>query len=240
MDQTTLGSTIKNLREKAGLTQLQFAEKLNVSDKAVSKWETGRGFPDISFMETIASILQVSVAELFTCNPILNTNKKADVKKTKFYVCPICGNVIMSTGETVLNCCAVQLYPLDAEPCDEKHLIEISKVEDELYVNVNHEMTKDHYISFMAFVSYNSVQFVKLYPEQQAQTRFKIRGKGKYLHIVTDTFYFQKKFKKNQAALPEYFTSDKVASSFDKYIHHFLISPNLITKHTAAMHANQN
>ena len=53
MDQYVTGAVIKKLREKNDLTQMQFAEKLGVSDKSVSKWETGKGYPDITLPDYI-------------------------------------------------------------------------------------------------------------------------------------------------------------------------------------------
>ena len=55
MNQYVTGAAIKELREKNRMTQLQLAEKLGVSDKAVSKWETAKGYPDITLLEPIAS-----------------------------------------------------------------------------------------------------------------------------------------------------------------------------------------
>ena len=65
MDHYVTGGAIKALREKKGLTQAQLGEILTVSDKAVSKWETGRGLPDISLLEPLALALGVSVPEPF-------------------------------------------------------------------------------------------------------------------------------------------------------------------------------
>ena len=70
MNQYVTGTTIKELREKNKITQVQLAEKLGVSDKTVSKWETGKGYPDITLLEPIADTLRVSVAELITGNPV--------------------------------------------------------------------------------------------------------------------------------------------------------------------------
>ena len=70
MNQYVTGTTIKELREKNKITQVQLSEKLGVSDKTVSKWETGKGYPDITLLEPIADALRVSVAELITGNPV--------------------------------------------------------------------------------------------------------------------------------------------------------------------------
>ena len=64
MDPYITGAGIKALREKRCLTQAALAEKLNVSDKTVSKWETGKGYPDISMLKPLAAALGVSLTEL--------------------------------------------------------------------------------------------------------------------------------------------------------------------------------
>lgn len=174
MDQYVTGNTIKTLREKNKMTQLQLADKLGVSDKTVSKWETGKGYPDITLLEPIAEALQVSVTELISGNTISNANVSANMLRSKFYVCPVCGNVIHSMGEAVIQCHGIVLNALEAEPADEHHIINVEVVEDEYYVTVDHPMTKDHYISFIAAASSDSMQTVKLYPEWNAEARFKI------------------------------------------------------------------
>lgn len=176
MNQYVTGTVIRELREKNKMTQLEFAEKLGVSDKTVSKWETGKGYPDITLLEPIAEVFKISVTELISGNTIQNQNVSANMMRSKFYVCPVCGNVIHSMGESVISCHGVQLLPLEAEPTDEKHMIFIERIEDEYYVRIDHDMTKEHYISFVAAASSDGIQLVKLYPEGNAEARFKIRG----------------------------------------------------------------
>ena len=176
MDRYVTGAVIRRLREKKKLTQEELASKVYVSSKAVSKWETGQGFPDISLLEPLAKALDISVIELLSGEDIRNLNRSSNMAKGKFYVCPVCGNVIRSTGEAVVSCCGITLPPLYPEPADDDHTIRIEIVEDEYYVTVNHPMTKDHYISFLEAVSDHGVQFEKLYPEGNAETRFKING----------------------------------------------------------------
>lgn len=190
MDQYITGLTIKKLREKNKLTQSELADKLLVSDKAISKWETGRGYPDITLIEDIAKVFNVSITELFSGDTVENRNVASNVEKMKFYVCPICGNVITSIGETIVSCHGINLKPLEAEECDEKHQIEVSRVEDEYYVRVDHEMTKSHYVSFIAALSSDRLQLVKLYPESGAEAIFKIRGVKKiYYYCNKDGLY---------------------------------------------------
>ena len=150
MNQYVTGAIIKELREKSKLTQLQLAEKLGVSDKTVSKWETGKGYPDITLLEPIAEVFSVSVTELISGNTIRNTNVSANMRRSKFYVCPVCGNVIHSMGEADIHCHGISLVPLEAEPSNEHHPIFIERVEDEYYVRIDHSMTKEHYILFIA------------------------------------------------------------------------------------------
>lgn len=176
MNQYVTGAVIKEMREQKKMTQLQLAELLGVTDKTISKWETGKGYPDITLLEPIADAFKISVTELISGNNIKNENVSANMMRSKFYVCPVCGNVIHSMGEAVIQCHGVQLFPAEAEQTDENHMIFIERVEDEYYVRIDHEMTKNHYISFIAASSSDRIQMVKLYPEGGAEARFKISG----------------------------------------------------------------
>lgn len=176
------GQTIKKLREDKGITQTQLAEQIGVSSKAVSKWETSKGLPDISLIEPLSKALGVSVMELMSGDTVINKNISSNILFSKFYVCPVCGNVIHSTGAAVVSCCGIALPPLEAEETDEKHKITIEPVEDEKFITVDHSMTKSHFISFMAYVTSDRMQFIKLYPEGNAETRMNFRGRG-FLYI---------------------------------------------------------
>jgi len=174
MDKYVTGAVIRKLRETKKMTQEDLAGRLYVSSKAVSKWETGQGFPDISLLEPLAKALDISVIELLSGEDVQNRNRTFNMMRGKFYVCPVCGNVIRSTGEALISCCGITLPPVDPEPEDEEHRIHVETVEDEYYVTVDHPMTKDHYISFLVAVTDIGIQFVKLYPEGNAEARFKI------------------------------------------------------------------
>lgn len=176
------GSVIKKLREKRGFTQLQLAENIGVTAKAVSKWETAKGLPDISLIEPLSRALGVSVMELMSGETVVNRNSSSNILFSKFYACPVCGNIIHSTGEAVISCHGISLPPLEAEEADGEHTISIENVEDEKFITVNHEMSKNHFISFIAYVTTDKVNFVKLYPEGNAETRIHFRGRG-YLYI---------------------------------------------------------
>lgn len=178
MDIYITGATIKTLREKKGLTQAELADLLGVSSKAVSKWETAKGLPDITLIQPIADALSVSVMELMTGNAVVNRNISANILRSKFYVCPLCGNVIRTVGDAVVSCCGITLPPLEADAPDSEHSITIEQVEDEHFITIHHQMTKAHFISFVAHVTADRVQFVKLYPEGNAETRLSLRGGG--------------------------------------------------------------
>lgn len=192
MDTYITGATIKALREKKGITQTQLADELGVSSKAVSKWETAKGLPDISLIEPLANALGVSVIELMSGNTVINKNTSSNILRSRFYVCPLCGNTIRSTGDAVISCCGISLPPLEAEEADGEHSITIEKVEDEHFITINHDMTKDHYISFIAYLTTDRVQFVKFYPEGNADTRMQLRGRG-YLYIYCNKHGLMKK-----------------------------------------------
>lgn len=181
MDQYVTGEAIRTLREKSGYTQAELAQKICVSDKTVSKWETGKGYPDISLLEPLAAALKVSITELLSGNVITNNNVSANMLRSNFYVCPVCGNVIHSMGQTVVQCHGVTLVPEQAQEPDEDHRISVERIEDEYYVSVDHEMTKQHYISFIAAVADDGIQIRKIYPESTAEARFRIAGVRKFL-----------------------------------------------------------
>jgi len=176
MNPYVTGTVIKELREKQHLTQVELADKLGVSDKTISKWETAKGYPDISLLETLAKVLGVSVTELFTGNLVSNVNVSGNMMRSKFYVCPICGNIFHSMGEAVIQCHGILLTPCQPEESDENHKVFIERVEDEYYIQIEHDMTKQHYISFVAALSSDKIQLIKLYPEGNAQARVKMNG----------------------------------------------------------------
>lgn len=171
------GNMIKQSREAKKITQAELAHTLGVSDKAVSKWETGRGYPDITLIEPLAKALGISTIELLSGESVTNRNRSFNMKKTKVYVCPICGNVIFAAGEAVISCCGVSLPPLEAETPGEHcpYPLRVEKVEDEYFVSIDHPMEKNHYITFMAAVTGDRIELKKLYPEGPAEARFKIR-----------------------------------------------------------------
>ena len=181
LNQYVTGAVIRRLREQRRLTQQQLADRLLVSEKTISKWENGRGYPDISLVEPLASALGVSLIELFSGNSVINTNRAFNMQRIKVYVCPICGNVLLSSGEATVSCCGIVLPILEIESEDVSHHIIIRQIEDEYYVTLSHEMSKTHYISFIIAVKDDGFEIRKLYPEGNPEARFK-RDRIRYLY----------------------------------------------------------
>ena len=192
MDTYVTGAAVRQLRERRGMTQAELGEKIGVSSKTVSKWETGKGLPDISLLQPLAQALGISLIELMNGEHIINKNVSANMLRGKFYVCPLCGNVIHAMGSAVVSCCGITLPPMEAEEGDEDHSLTIEKVEDEHVITVRHPMTKVHFISFIAFVTSDRLQLVKLYPEGNAETRLQLRGRG-YLYYCCNRHGLYKK-----------------------------------------------
>lgn len=188
------GSTIRQLREGKHLTQTELAEKIGVSSKTVSKWETGKGLPDISLLQPLSRALGISVIELMNGQHITNQNRSANLLRSGFYVCPLCGNILHSTGNALVSCCGITLPAMEAEEGDEAHAVTIEAVEDEHFVTVHHPMSKEHYISFLAYVTTDRIQMVKLYPEGNAQTRLQLRGRGYLYYFCNRHGLFRKNF----------------------------------------------
>ena len=179
MDSIKTGNLIAMNRKDKKMTQKELAQKLNVSDKTISKWERGCGCPDIDSINTLAEVLGVNVTEILSGESVINDNDSGNMKKTKIYVCPKCGNVITSTNDLILNCCGKKLTPLKAaKSAEDAHMPTLEKVEDEMFISIDHTMEKEHFISFVAYVTSDKLQIAKLYPEQNAEVRFKMIGHG--------------------------------------------------------------
>ena len=126
MDRYVTGAVIRRLREGKGMTQEELARRIHVSGKAVSKWETGQGFPDLSLLDPLARALDISVIELMSGEDRRNGNRSANMLKSRFYVCPVCGNVILAAGEAVISCCGITLPPLTPEVPDAGHALRVA------------------------------------------------------------------------------------------------------------------
>ncbi|MEF9951040.1 MAG: helix-turn-helix domain-containing protein [Clostridium sp.] len=186
MDNTRIGKLIYKLRKEKNMTQKSLADLMNISDKAISKWERGLGCPDISLLPQLCSILDISIESILQGEEAINRKEVGNMKKIKFYVCSQCNNIITSTSDVLLECCSRKLVSLEGKKADESHLINIEPVEDEVYITSNHIMEKNHYISFIAYVKGDSCLTIKQYPEWNLGTRIRKQGHGRLYYYCTN------------------------------------------------------
>lgn len=178
MDYSKIGKLIFDLRKENHMTQKELADRLSLSDRTISKWERGLGCPDVSLLNELSKVLGVHVEKLLAGDLAPNDNDGGNMNRVKFYVCPTCGDILFSTGKADLSCCGRKLTALAVEKDQNGHAARVEKIENDYFITIDHEMSKDHYISFVAYVSYDRVLFVKLYPEQNAEVRFpRMQGK---------------------------------------------------------------
>ena len=196
MDLNKNGKLLCGLRKSKGMTQKQVADKLGVVPKTVSKWETGHGFPDVSTVSLLAEILGVSEKTILSGEISQNLEESGNMKQTKFYVCPHCDSFMQGTGNSQIVCCGKQIEPLKAVSEDIEHMVNMSEIEDDYFIEFNHEMTKDHYISFVSYVSFDRVLTIKLYPEQNAEVRFSRMYGGKIYFYCSKHGLFEYQAKK--------------------------------------------
>lgn len=192
MDNTKIGKLICSLRKEHGMTQLQLAERMNISDKTVSKWERGLGCPDVSLISELSRVLNVDIDSLLIGELDVNKGLGASMRRIKFYVCKSCGNIITSLSDISVSCCGKKLLPLEAKKADDKDQLTVEKIENDYFISSEHEMTKEHYISFVALISGDAVMIRKQYPEWDLQVRFPAFARGRLVwHCVKHGLFWQ-------------------------------------------------
>ena len=178
MDCTKIGSLLYKLRKEKGMTQKEVADSMNISNKTISKWERGLGCPDISLLPELSEIFDVNIEKILQGELSINDTDGGNMKRIKFYVCNSCGNLITATGSGEISCCGRKLEHLSVNEIDEMHTPKIEKVENDYYISFNHEMTKEHFLSFAAYLMFDRIHIIKLYPEQNAELRVPVMRKG--------------------------------------------------------------
>lgn len=181
MDNIKVGKLIRRLRKESHMTQLQLAEKLHVSDKAVSKWERGMGCPDVSFITELSRIFGVDMQNLLSGELNRNELLGGNMKKIKFYVCPDCGNLVTSMADTSVTCCGKKLKAITPVKATGEEKLSVQMIENDFSISSEHEMTKDHYITFVALISSDTVMLKKQYPEWDLQVRIPVFAHGRLL-----------------------------------------------------------
>ena len=189
MDQVKTGKLIRALRAQKGLTQKALAEAVGVGDKAVSKWERGLGCPDVSLLPELSRVLGVGLEALLSGQLDANDQERGHMKKLNFYVCPDCGNLITAATETGVSCCGRPLLPMEPQTPEEP--LSVEKIDDSWFVSSSHPMTKDHYVSFVALLTGDTLFLRRLYPEWDLQTRIPAFGHGILLWYCTQHGLFR-------------------------------------------------
>lgn len=181
MNYEKVGSVIYQLRKEAAMTQQELADKLFISNKAISKWERGQGCPDVSLLGSLSEVFGVNIEKILAGDLSPNSADGGNMKRAKFYVCPMCGNILTATGDAEISCCGRKLEPLVSKTADAEHQLHVEVIEDDYYITFEHKMSKDHFLNFFAYLDYDRVTLIRLYPEQGGEVRFPKRGRGKLL-----------------------------------------------------------
>jgi len=186
MDCAKIGLLIRRLRMEKGLTQQALAERMNLSAKTISRWETGLGCPDVSLLGRLSALLGVDMARMLEGDLRPNESNGGNMKKTNYFVCPDCGSISLSTGNAEISCCGRKLAPLEMQKAAPGDKLTVEIVEDEWFISSDHPMEKENYISFVAFQTGDKVELVKQYPEWNLQLRLKKRGHGMLVWYAKD------------------------------------------------------
>ena len=171
MDSEKVGKLLAELRKERGLTQREVAQRLHISDKTVSKWETGQGLPDVSLLGGLSGLFGVPVERILAGDMTPGQSDGGNMKRLKFYVCPTCGSFLSGTGGAEVSCCGKKLSPLKPRKGEGEHAVSMESMDGEWYLTFDHPMTKDHHLAFVAWVGFDRVFTVKLYPEGPAAAR---------------------------------------------------------------------
>lgn len=193
MDMKKTGELLSRLRKEKGMTQKQAAERLQVSDRTISKWERGMGLPDVSLWKGISALYGVEIEKILDGELQEKGKETGNMKRMKFYCCKHCGNIFWSMGGGEISCCGRKLSPLQAKAAADDHDIKVEAVEHEYYMTFPHEMKKEHYISFAALVSWDRVTLVRLYPEQAAEVYLPRQRRGEVYYCCSEHGLFRKK-----------------------------------------------
>ncbi|QQK08787.1 helix-turn-helix domain-containing protein [Miniphocaeibacter halophilus] len=188
MDCAKIGELIYNLRKEKGLTQKNIADKLNISNKTVSKWERGLGCPDIALWNDLSEMLNIDISQMMTGELSLNKKDIGKISRIRFYTCPNCKNILTSTGEATIFCCGRKLDPLIPKK-NEFVNVKIKITDVEYYITTDHEMNRKSYILFAAYVKNDNVFIRRMYPEQSPNFRIPYTPNGK-LYIYSTKFGF--------------------------------------------------
>lgn len=178
MDSEKIGQLIYQLRKEKDLTQKQLANQLNISGQAISKWERGLGCPDISLLNELSQIFEINIDKILQGELLSQNRQGGSMKRIKFCVCKQCGDIITSLQDIDISCCGRKLEALKVHENDQEHICSIEQIDNQSFITFNHEMSKEHYLSFVAYVEYDKVMLAHLYPEQDSSVRLPLLQRG--------------------------------------------------------------
>jgi DNA-binding XRE family transcriptional regulator/desulfoferrodoxin (superoxide reductase-like protein) len=186
MENSKVGSIIRTLLQEHNMTQKELADKMNLSDKTISKWERGLGLPDISLIPELSRLLGIDTMNLLSGDMTPNNLAGGNMKNTKYFVCPTCQNITLCTGDAEVSCCGKKLAAQILKKAEGNERLTVQELEDDWYITSGHPMNKEHYISFVALASGDRIQIIKQYPEWNFNVRIPKRGHGMLIWYSTD------------------------------------------------------
>lgn len=185
MNPEKTGSIIKAARIKKRWTQKQLADAISVTDKAVCKWETGHGCPDITLLSQLSKVLEIDIQSILRGEFVKSPDIAGNMNRVKFYRCPTCGNLVTSVKEIEISCCGNKLIAVEARQSDEKKYVPIiSEFDGQFSVKFDHPMTKDDFIANVIAVQYDKILVINLFAEQEAIVTLPQIG-GLRLYLIT-------------------------------------------------------
>ena len=104
-----------------------------------------------------------------------------NMKKTKFYICPTCGNVVTAMADTAVSCCGKKLQAVEPKKAEGDEKLKVEIIENEYFITADHPMTREHYITFVALLTGDTLVLRKQYPEWDLQTRIPTLAHGRLL-----------------------------------------------------------
>lgn len=197
MNADKIGKLIYQLRKERNMTQKQLAERLLVSDKTVSKWERGGGIPDVGLLRALSNTFGIDMERLLAGDLEEQGKNGGNMKRIQFFVCEHCGSIYWGTGKGEFTCCGRKAGALQVQNTLEHHEAVhhdgmFEKTDNEWYITFSHPMEKEHYLTFVAWVSWDRATVIRLYPEQEAAVRIP-RGRGDlYVHCNKEGLFQMK------------------------------------------------
>lgn len=139
----------------------------------------------MSLLEALSGALQVNIPALLSGDLAENQLTGGSMKQTRFFVCPVCGNLSFCTGGAAVSCCGRPLEPLTPQKAAPEEAPRVTESDGDWYVESSHPASKDNYISFVALVTGETLLVLRQYPEWDLHVRIPGRPHGKLVWYST-------------------------------------------------------